>query len=268
MPGSDSELDLQDQNQNDETDPQQISTDNTTTPESQSTEAQTQTPQEPVQDSKQIMNLYDQVIREKDAQIRRLLEEQQQQAQPQTPPLSADEQKNRFFNEPMNVIREEINRSVAPLLEFTKKFNQQNVYTELKGRYKNDPRFAQIFPQIEATVDSIMANSEVNEQNMYAAILSAIGMLTTGLIPGGAPNTTSTPTAPTTSQTPKPPVTTPAHLRPTAPAAPQKQKAPVRQLTENERRLARMHGMTPEQYIAYMELDSTQVATYKEPTNG
>lgn len=246
------------ENEEKEQDPQQTST--------QTSSTQEETPTEPIplqeDPSREMAALYGEVIREKEARIKQLEAQQQQKQEPE---LTPDAQKNRFFNEPMTVLREEIQKTIAPLVQFTQTFQNQQVYDKIKNRFRVDPRFKDIFPSVESTVDHIMSQSEVTEQNVNAAVLSAIGMYTTGLIPTTNQQTSSRSAAPQNPQSQqKRDVVTPPHLRPAAPASPSgEKKKEGRELTENERRLARASKMTDEQYLNFIDVDPSSVATYK-----
>ena len=211
-----------------------------------------------------IIRLYDQVLREQQQELARLRQEREERNKPA--PLSADEQKQRFFSNPMDVLREEISNAVKPLMDFTQTFKQQSEYDKLKDKYRNDPRYSQLFPHIESYVDQILANSEKNEQTLRTAVLVAIGAAQTGEIKIPVGNNGGRQTAPqntppnNNNQNPNN-MTVPAHLRSTPPAVPvnnNNNQKPV--LTELEKRLARERGMSEDEWARFRDMPSHEVA--------
>lgn len=259
----------QNQNQQTTSTEQNLETQNTSTTQvgNQSTEAQTQTSGlqnefAAAQDSnKDIINLYDQVLREKEAELQRLRNEVSEKNKPA--PLSADEQKQRFFNNPMDVLREEMTKAMAPVLEITQQFRSQSTYDNLKQRYRNDPRYAQIFPRIEGYVDQIMSTAEKNENTLKTAVLVAIGALQTGEIKDTTPAQNQNRQTPTNDNQQHNNMTVPAHLRSTPPSMPTNDNRPQKPvLTELERRLAKERGMSEEDWALFRDMPSNTVATH------
>ncbi len=201
----------------------------------------------------EVIAVYDQVLREQAEELRRLREEVTRRNAP--PPPTSDEQKQRFFNNPMDVLREEIQAGIAPILEITKGFKAQTEYDVIKNKFKNDPRYAEIFPSIESYVDQIMAKSEKTETNMRTAVLVAAGALQTGEIPRQSSNNPA-PKVPvnTNTNTNQNTQVTPAHLRSTPPAPPVPDNKPKIVMTELERRLAREQRMTDEEYVRFRDM--------------
>lgn len=257
-------MDAENQNQ----DQQTTSTEQNTEVGDQSTEVNNETEnqsqnQNQNQPDQNIIALYDNVLREKEAELQRLRDQLTAQPQtPPTPPPTAEEQRQRFFNNPMDVLREEIQTAVSPLLEFTKGIKKETEYDRLKNKYKADPRYTEVFPHIEGYVDQIMSRSEVNDANIRTAILVAIGALHSGEISSAGTSNGSSPQNRQPLQNNNQPktVVTPPHLRSTPPAAPKSnksQQAPV--LTELEKRLAREKGMSPEEYVKFRDAKAGEV---------
>ena len=203
-----------------------------------------------------ILALYDNVLREKEAELQRLRD--QLETKPVVPELTPDEQKQKFFNNPMDVLRQEINAALSPLLDFASGVRKETEYDRLKTRFKNDARYSDVFPQIEGYVDQIMSKSEMTDQNMRTAILVAIGALHSGEIVPTATQT-STQTTTQTNNTNQNRIVTPPHLRSSPPNAPKTTKKSNVVLTELEKRLARERGMSESDYIKFRDAKPSEV---------
>jgi hypothetical protein len=235
-----------------------------------------------------LLGLYEQQMREShrraselEQELRRRDDEARQREQ-NTPPSVPDVNPTEFWNKPLphiaQIIREETRKAVQPLYEFKTQIENQNKYEMVKNRFKVDPRYRDIFPKIEGIVDQLMLQSgaEPSDNMMNATILSAIGALHTGQIPGvtldtpttNAPANLNQPennTNAATNQQGNRPVITPAHLRPN-PVSQNlggDQKPKLRELTELEARIARENSMTKEEYLNWMDEDPTKVAHSK-----
>lgn len=192
----------------------------------------------------------------------------------ENPEPSVDDQNQEFWKNPVGVmnklIQAELQKTVGPLNERLTRDSTLTAYDRAKLTLKT--QYADIWGSIEPYVDQFVQQAtsqgmEVNDQLMNVAALTASGAYYRGQIPGatpGAPNPNPTP-APVTPATPPNPnpapqtpasVFTPPHLRPSAPVIPgqEPQKVERRQLTENERRLARERKQTDEQYLDWLEV--------------
>ena len=144
---------------------------------------------------------------------------------------------------------------MKPLNDFVTVTRREQEYQNLKAQMRQDPRFSQL-SAIEADFDLMMKNAQLDPNTMIGAYYAVLGMAhANGKL--AAATTPATPPAPAT------PVTTPAHLRPSAstPVAPAKPQR--RQLTENEKRLARAANMTDEQYLDELEGPATLIVGTK-----
>jgi len=233
-----------------------------------------------------LLELMEANMRDQAARLRVLDEENRrlrnagQQAE-LNPPIQSGQPANDFWADPaaniQKLIREETQRAVKPLYDFKTQMERQSGYEGLKTRFKSDPRYAEIFPKIEAMVDHMMQGAEANDQNMQLAVLSAIGTVVTGQAPGitltpaangGQPASASgqppAGTPPANNQPPAGRVITPAHLRSTPVSMQPEATTPAtRDLTELESRLARERGQTKEEFLQWLDLPATEVATSK-----
>lgn len=261
---------------------------NTDANNTQQTEAQaqeSQTTSTPDNKAERLLALYEANMREAHQRASRLeeelnrrsrAEEQAQQNQPpQVPEISASE----FWNKPLphiaQIIRDETRRAVQPLYEFKQQVENQSKYDNLKSRFKNDPRYREIFPKIEGIVDQMIQGSgaEPTDALMNATILSAIGALHTGQIPGvtleaqGSNNNQNGNTqqmGQQTSQAQDARVITPPHLRPSPVVQqPSDNKPKLRDLTELEDRLRRENNMSKEEFLQWLDVPPHEVAHAK-----
>ena len=252
--------------------------------EQQAQGSQTQSTTEPSR-AERLLGLYEENMRaahQRASQLQQELDRRDRAAQdaqnnapPQVPEITASE----FWNKPLphiaQIIRDETRKAVQPLYEFKQQVENQNKYDGLKGRFKNDPRYKDIFPKIENIVDQMIQQSgaEPTEALMNATILSAIGALHTGQLPGvtldeprsnGNTQGNQNQMGQQNSQAQDTRVITPPHLRPSAPnIQPQDTKPKLRDLTELEDRLRRENNMTKEEFIQWMDLPAHEVAHAK-----
>lgn len=233
----------------------------------------TPAPQVPPTDTRYVSAL-EQVLRDQQRQMQRqadMLEELRiQRNAPPPDTRTREERAAEFYNDPEAVLnrrdaklKADLEATIAPLLDVARELRVGNAYDKLKSRYKTDPTFAQHLsdPAIENAVDTIMRDPNVttNEQTMETAILHVVGLKSIGRLPGA--QTQQAVNVP--NNTPIPPVI-PPHSRPTPPAPPRnvpQNKSQVTTLTENELFLARSRGMTPEQYVEWINTPAEAVVT-------
>lgn len=166
-----------------------------------------------------------------------------------TPRSTPEEDSQLLFKNPRQLIREEMQEIVAPLIEFRNQFAKQSAYDNLKANLRSNPQLFAIYNEIAAHVDQAMQTVEPTMQNLQTVIFSVYGAYKAGLIPNSQPSH-----IPATTQPQVPPVSTPPHIPPSPPPVPRNtgNVPKVRELTEAEREIARRQGLTPEQYIAYL----------------
>ena len=180
------------------------------------------------------------------------------------PEINAEEDRQRLFESPLELIREELHAAIAPIREIADMFRRDNVFKDLDSAFANDPRFSE---QMRDTVvvDAVhkMLNqpgTTVNAQSYAAALVSAIGMKAIGQLQG------TTPTTPTNREITPVPNRQPAPIvRPSAPPAPvNTNSVPTREPTEIERRIMRENGFKSfEEYLAWCNMPARDVATSK-----
>lgn len=127
------------------------------------------------------------------------------------------------------------------------------------------------FTDYEPTIRELMATREITDptfdtlRTLFATVVGAekLGMIDTGL--GERP--VEAVEAPPTRETPAPPPQHGASRQP-LPKPGEEKKKPLRDLTENERRLAREQGMTHERFLELQEMDEGEFAESLEQREG
>ena len=165
-------------------------------------------------------------------------------------PTEADQDRE-YFRSPSKVLRDILNETVAPLQSYVGELKARDVATDLKSRFKTDSRYASRWTKIEPVVDEMLRmhvakGGSVNESIMNEAVVTAVGLIATNQINGVTFDEAPAPPTPK----PAPNMVNPPHLAPSpAPLPTREVKSKVRDLTENERLLARARGWTAEQYL-------------------
>lgn len=165
----------------------------------------------------------------------------------QTPPKTVESAE--YFADPVshtrNLIREELAQAVAPLNELARQTQNQNTYMQVKQQLRMHPQLGPHFAAIESVLDQEARYlNQIDVNSVGALAVNIIGRANLGMIPGVALGAPARPVAP-----PQVPPAAPRNV-PTAPTTPV-------ELTEDQRRLARMNGMTDEQYIAFTNNDGS-----------
>lgn len=174
--------------------------------------------------------------------------------------IDPEEEKKKFYENPMGVIRDEMRKIVQPLFEEARQLRAMNErgdkLTSAKSRVRGNPAVAQYWtPDVESAVDQILSsgNVEINDDTVLAATVQAVGMSALS----GKLNI---------KQADGAPAVTPAHVRiqnPTAPKTPDNtpQRPP---LTEHERFMMRMNGIkTEEEWHQFMTAPASEITTNK-----
>lgn len=157
---------------------------------------------------------------------------------PAPPPLTRDE----FFENPQALIdriAQQQQQQMAPLLEFRNQYQRQQSYYFNKSTVAKAPQFARFWQHIEPQLDAYFAQNPNIDPNVQAISFIASSIL--GGLAASNPAIFAQQAAPNTQVPPTIP-----SLPPTPSGQP---SIPMRQLTENERRLAAERGMTPEQWL-------------------
>lgn len=184
-----------------------------------------------------------------------------------TPAAPADDA-TRFLESPRQMIREELQSVVQPLIEFMGGIKKNDAYSNLKNECKRHATLGPLLTRVESIVDQVMANSEPTPQNLQAAIFTALGIEAAGLA-----NTNTTPPTPPPTAPSQPVSTTPPYIPPSPPAPPRSSnnpadnvKAKVAALTETERDVAKRWGISLEQYVINRDADEN-ASSWKGGTN-
>ena len=184
-----------------------------------------------------------------------------------------EESAKKFYADPVGTMKEAMAEMVAPLNAFKDRFESDSEYAKIKRNFAANPAFAQHLsnPQFVGVIDSIIAEgqkagTEINENNVEAAIIHTIGSIAVG-------NVVIDPVTKPTEDDEKgdkkvdegneagfiPPYlasSSPPHKKASA-------KEQLRELTENEARLARERGQSPADYLAWLEVDPADVIDSK-----
>jgi len=227
----------------------------------------------------QLIAAQEAVLRDQQQVITRLQQSQRgiegRVAAIESPGPSRDDQNQAFWKDPIglmtNLIQTELKKTVDPINQYISGQRVETAYDRAKGRLKTE--YGDLWPTIEPEVDRFItaaaqSGNEVNDQLLNVAALAATGAYHRGLLGPTSPQPSGAPPAPPTPLTPAARIdmTAPPHLRPSAPVIPgheREQKPEARALTENEARLARERGQTPEQFLAWIEVPPDQVVHSK-----
>ncbi len=191
-----------------------------------------------------------------------------------------DEDAKKFYANPRAIIREELEKVIAPLNEFRREFQGNDEYNRLLANFKEDPRYAKYLanPKFSGYVEDLVSHSMKNGGKLSvdmidAAVRHGLGSVLAGDLVLVAPTPTpvipvdpANPTPPTPGDPPVTPVTPvdyvrPPYLEPTPPPGPgvTPTKPVLRDLTESEDRLRRERGQTVESFLAWQSMPEADV---------
>ncbi len=192
-----------------------------------------------------------------------------------------DEDAKKFYANPRAIIREELDKVIAPLNEFRRDFQNENEYTRLLAGFKQDPRYAKYLanPTFSNYVGDLVSHSMKNGGQLSADMIDAavrhgLGSVLAGDLVLTAPVAPVPPTDPSNPNPPSgdPPVTPapdnytrPPYLEPTPPLGPDRTpaKPALRELTESEDRLRKERGKTVEEFLAWQNMADSEVLDSK-----
>lgn len=172
-----------------------------------------------------------------------------------TPPPPPPAPEGDFFTNPQEILRHELKQAVAPIRAEIDNMKAQakvnDAWQEIQGKFKD---FDSYRPYIEQMVKASgstpgQINASVIENFYYAA---------KGYVASQGGDVT--PNAPAPQEKPAAP-NIPQHRPSSAPLPSNKGEAAPRQLTEEERRLAREFGMSEEEYIKWGDIGDEEVVT-------
>lgn len=167
------------------------------------------------------------------------------------PPPSQEE----YFNNPGQVIRNEVQaalkEAIDPFKRDLAKSTERDIWAKVAAVH---PDFAIAKPLIEVYLQK-NPGIPVTEESITTLYYTAKGYLAEN---GGGVGA-GTAVAPTRSASP--PSAPPQHAASSHPIPQAAKKAPLRPLTENERRIARERGFTDEKYLQWLDLTEDEVLT-------
>ena len=175
-------------------------------------------------------------------------------AQPDISPPA--EPKGDFFEDPLAHMRREMQAAVAPINEEISNLKAQSLvnlaWEQASMKFQDFDKYR---PHVEVMIQNMgVAPTGVTPDLLESLYYGAKGYIATHEA------TMTQPQAPTaTPQAPPPP-----QHRPSAAPLPRSVGAKPRELTEDERRMAREFGMTHEQWIEWGEKDEEAVANAEE----
>lgn len=226
-------------------------------------------PTEPSREQR-LLAAQEQMLRDQAQQIKAMQGRLEKMEAP--PPVPTADQDRKYWESPTTVIKEllaaELEKTVAPINARLNTQTSESEYDKAKKKLREE--YKDIWDKIEPSIDQwsnghIASGQPLTEDLLNIAAMTASGAyyrgkLGNGTIPMPAP-------APAPAPTPSGGiVTTPPHLRPSAPVIPGHESpapAETRELTENERRLAKERGQTPAQYLEWIDVKPEDVVKSK-----
>ena len=178
---------------------------------------------------------------------------------------SMEESAKKFYADPVGTMKEAMAEMVAPLNEFKDRFESESEYVKVKRNLMTNPVYAQHLnnPQFSSIIDELIAEGQkttgqVSEAMVEAAIKHTIGSIAVGDVVidpvKGVENGDKGKKVETES------AFIPPYLAPSSPPHKRAEdKKQLRELTENEARLAKERGMSKEVYLAWLEVDPSDV---------
>ena len=181
--------------------------------------------------------------------------------QPVAPPTPEPEPEGDFFQDPRQVLRQEMDRMMAPIRQEIASMKAGDTAAEAWNEVAAlFPDFATWRPYIDRLIQ-MQGITEITSGTLQSLYYTAKGYAASqGIEVGATQGGVNVPPSNQGGQQRPPP---PPQNRPSSAPLPNQQKpAQVRELTENERRLAREWKMSPAEYIAMQELDDEDVVDY------
>lgn len=212
----------------------------------------------------EVRNLYNAALREASQRAERAEAEAERyrNAQPAPAQPTAEEDRQNFFDNPRQLIREEMRQVIAPLNEFQQRFSKQETYNNFLAKYSNMQAFRFLKNPIvlQQLANAAGQMPQLSDDSLGGAYNMIVGHLyNTGQLQDTQPETQQpiTNNQPTVTQPPSTPRTAP--LPPVNNNAP---KAPV--LSEHEKLLARYNNMSEQEYYDFLHMDKSDVARSPE----
>lgn len=162
-----------------------------------------------------------------------------------------------FLADPQTHIAEIVRKEVAGALrginELAGDMRAKTKFSEMKTQFLLHERLGPLYKKVEMHVDNMLStlpDDQLTPHAFQATILSTYGAAQAGLIPGFTIESAPPPNKETTVST--------LPASPPNPNKPKVDKTPVKiELTESQRRVAKLQGLTDEEYIAMLDSDGT-----------
>jgi hypothetical protein len=194
------------------------------------------------------------------SEVRDLKSSMTQPPAPAEPEVTAQE----YFQNPVKAIRSELDKQIQPLRQEISE--AKSMATAPLVRDKLAAEFGD-WAAVEPYVDMLIAREQFpdpnNEGLLRTLYFTAKGLMAhQGVQPTPQPAPVPGQPAPAPGQPAPQPMVPPQHRAssPPPPPPPAPTQPQLRDLTENEKRLAREYGMTAEEYIAWQDTDMDEVA--------
>lgn len=173
-----------------------------------------------------------------------------------------------FYDKPIEsvteIVRREINEAIAPLKGFVSAYTTNDELSKMKNELRINPNIAKVLDVGEAYVDRLISEATskgapLTREMVMGAVASVKGGIDLGWIQSNGGTAPAPPAPPAGGGNPPPP-NAPPHLRPSAPPAPAA-GAPkkLRDLNEEERRLARENKLSDEEYLLALDMPAGAV---------
>ncbi len=203
---------------------------------------------------------------EQEKRIRELTERVERVEAPKPPTPDSAAQTKGFYDRPVEsvteIVKREINEAIAPLKGFVQAYSTNDELSKIKNELRGNPSIARVLDVGESYVDNLVSGATskgapLTREMVMGAISSVKGGIDLGWIqPSGVP---AAPAPAAGGGNPVPP-NTPPHLRPSAPPAPAPGAPPkLRDLSEEERRLARENKMSDAEYLKALDMPAGSV---------
>jgi len=142
------------------------------------------------------------------------------------------------------IVKRELAEAIAPLNQFAQQFQNQNLYGQIKSQLRIQQGLDKVMPQVEGYLDQQYIHlNPLNAGAVAGLMMTILGQIQAGFL---APLVAQTQTITTGKPLPNP------SLVPSPPKVPDKQPDTAVELTENQRRVARIQGMTDAEYVSWM----------------
>jgi hypothetical protein len=140
------------------------------------------------------------------------------------------------------IIREELAATAGTINQFMQQQSAATAYQQIKAQLRIQPGLDKVMPQVEAYLDQQYIHlNPLNAGAVAGLAMTLLGQVTAGFLQPLVK----------TESAPVKPLPNPS-LQPSAPVKPEPTKTTAVELTEQQRRIARIQGMTDEEYAAWM----------------